>query len=102
MTDYSPLQDAKDETGNPVTVDDMRDAGYDDFSAGDGAIDVQNHIVSALHALDGEVFDDPSKWVAVNELVGALEAMDEFCNMETTLQVEENGSTIEVIPKGNY
>jgi len=101
MTNYSPLQDAKDETGNPITVESMNDAGYTDYDATGDPIDVQNHIVSALHALDGQIFDDPSKWAAVNELVAALDSIDDLFEMETTLQVEQHGSSIELQPQSD-
>jgi len=101
MTDYSPLHDALEETGGPVTVEDMVEAGYDDFDANGEIIDVQTHILQALDALNGHIFDDPAKWRIVNELVAALDAMDELCQMETAADFDGRQLQVEIQPRDN-
>lgn len=101
MTDYSPLHDAADETGTPVTVEDMVKAGYNDFDAEGEVIDVQTHILQALDALDGHIFDDPAKWRIVNELVAALDAMDTLCEMETAADFDGRQLQVELRPEEN-
>ena len=99
MTNYSPLHDAADETGQPVTVADMVEAGYDDYQATGEIVDVQTHIIRALDALDGHTFDDPAKWRIVNELVGALDAMDKLCDMETAADFDGRQMNVELRPE---
>jgi len=85
MTNYSPLHDAIDSNGNCVTPSDMVAEGYNDFNQRNDTESARMHIISALDALDGQMFDDPAKWHIVNELVGALVELDEHEDTETTV-----------------
>jgi len=98
MTNYSPLMDALDETGEPVTVADMVNVGYSDYAQGEGP---RIHILSALHALDGQIFDDPAKWHIVNELVGALAEMDTEDGVTTEISLEGSEIHLSYEPDGS-
>ena len=99
MTNYSPLHDALDETGEPVTASDMVDAGYDDFEQ--GAQPPQMRIISALDALDGQIFDDFAKWRIVNQLVCALAEMDDKAGVESEVTLDGHGITLSFEPNGS-
>lgn len=99
MTNYSPLMDAIEEKGQPVTPSDMEAIGYDDFERGKGTSSIRMHVLQALYALDGEIFNDPAKWRTVNELVAALVEMDELDDIDTEVSLRGQDISISFEPK---
>jgi hypothetical protein len=98
MTDYSPLMDALDESGEPVTASDMMDAGYTDFEKNE--VTPQMRVASILQALDGQIFDDLAKWHIVNELVALLEELDDEKGVESEIFVDGYEIAISYEPQG--
>lgn len=98
MTNYSPIYDAIEESSQPVTASDMMDAGYDSFDQGEQP--PQMRIVSALDAIDGQIFDDPAKWHIVNQLVCALAEMDERAGVESEVTIDGHELSISFEPQG--
>lgn len=98
MTNYSPLMDALDESGEPVTPSDMVDAGYTDFEQDE--VPPQMRVASALHALDGQIFDDPAKWHIVNELVALLVELDDNSGVESEISLDGYELELSFEPQG--
>jgi hypothetical protein len=99
MTNYSPIFDSLDGDTGSTTVAQMREAGYTDYGQPHNSPSlqtVQAHIAAALVALDGETFDDSAKWQAANQLVAAMDNVNQIANelsddgVTTTITIEED------------
>jgi len=97
MTQYNPIIDAQKEGASEPTVQDLIDAGYDDFEIDgkDGIVNAALRIAVAINEMGGLSGDDSAKWYAVNELVAALRVLEQESGAEISIIREVETRTVD-------
>lgn len=97
---YDPIHEAREKSGDELTVDDLLDtdgdrAGYYDGEkkAEPSTLRAQVLLAEALYAIGPQTFDDNAKWDAVNAILGAMKSIDGASGTPTRFIFEDEEVT---------